>query len=230
MDRYDFSGFAAVTEEIPDIMIEPRYYSSYNFVGTRIEGYEAPVMLLTKEALAALKLVSAEAIANGYRLKIYDAYRPQRAVRHFERWAKNPRDNLMKEYFYPDIDKSKLFAAGYIILKSGHSRGSTLDLTLFDMKLGKEVDMGGPFDFFGSKSHSYWCGNPQTQLYTGNYWGDTEPHNGEINERQFKNRMILRQLMVKNGFAAIKEEWWHFTLQNEPYPDVYFDFPISISR
>ncbi len=202
----DSSGFVKLAEAVPDVILEIRYYSTYNFVGDRIEGYETPVAYLTKEAAAALKEVSDEVIKKGYRLKIYDAYRPQRAVSHFARWAKDIKDTRMKKYFYPELDKSVLFDQGYIDYKSGHSRGSTLDLTLFDMKTEKEVDMGGTFDYFGVKSH---------------------PDYKKITKKQYNNRMILRNAMTAHGFRPLSTEWWHFTLNNEPYPDTYFDFPVE---
>ena len=206
VDPMDSSGFVLLSDAVPDVILEIRYYSTYNFVGDRIEGYETPVAYLTREAAAALKEVSDELVKKGYRLKIFDAYRPQRAVLHFARWAKDLEDKRMKKYFYPDLDKSVLFDQGYIAYKSGHSRGSTLDLTLFDMTTEKEVDMGGTFDFFGQKSH---------------------PDYKEITEEQFNNRMILREAMTAHGFKPLPEEGWHFTLENEPYPDTYFDFPVK---
>ena len=206
IDPMDSSGFVKLSDAVPDAILEIRYYSTYNFVGDRIEGYEAPVAMLTKEAAEALKKVSDELVKKGYRLKIFDAYRPQRAVSHFARWAEDIEDTRMKEYFYPELDKSVLFEQGYIDYKSGHSRGSTLDLTLFDMKTEQEVDMGGTFDYFGLKS------NPD---YKG------------LTPKQFENRMILRDAMTAHGFRPLSTEWWHFTLNNEPYPDTYFDFPVK---
>ncbi|MBQ9456513.1 MAG: M15 family metallopeptidase [Thermoguttaceae bacterium] len=200
-------GFVSVAEAVPDVILEIRYYSTYNFVGDRIDGYEEPCAILTKEAAQALKAASDDCLRRGYRLKIYDCYRPQRAVSHFMRWAKDTDDTRMKAYFYPNLDKSVLFEQGYILEKSGHSRGSTVDLTLFDMKTGKEVDMGGTFDWFGEESHPDFKG---------------------ITPEQFKNRMILREIMLSNGFKPLEEEWWHFTLKNEPYPDTYFDFPVRM--
>ena len=201
----DASDFVLVSEAVPDAILEIRYYSTYNFVGERIDGYEEPVAILTKESAAALKEVSDDLMEQGYRLKIFDAYRPQKAVDHFVRWAKDAEDTKMKAYFYPELDKDVLFPQGYIAEHSGHSRGSTVDLTLFDMKTGKEVDMGGTFDYFGELSH------PD---YTG------------ITKEQLHNRMILRDAMVKHGFKPLPEEWWHFTLEDEPYPDTYFTFPV----
>lgn len=204
----DSSDFVVLTDIDPNVILEIRYYSTYNFVGDRIDGYEQPTALLTKEAAEALKEVSDDLEKKGYRLKIYDAYRPQKAVNHFERWANDTRDTRMKDYFYPELDKSVLFDQGYIANYSGHSRGSTVDLTLFDMKTEKEVDMGGTFDYFGEISH---------------------PDYKNITDEQYKNRMILREAMMDHGFKPIDTEWWHFTLENEPYPDTYFTFPVNES-
>ncbi|RGS71326.1 peptidase M15 [Mitsuokella sp. AF21-1AC] len=221
------SGFVELSEAVPDVILEPRYYFTYNFVGDRIAGYQAPRMFLTRQAAKALRAVSDDVVKQGYRLKVYDAYRPQMAVDNFVAWAENLGDKRMKEYFYPQVDKTRLFADGYIDAKSGHSRGSTLDLMLFDMRTGKEVDMGNVFDHFGVESHPDWCGNPETGKYTGKYKGNKKPKNGQINEVQFKNRMILREAMIRNDFKPLDTEWWHFTLKNEPYPDTYFMFPIQ---
>jgi D-alanyl-D-alanine dipeptidase len=221
------AGFVYLTEAVPDTILEIRYYSTYNFVGDRIDGYERPVAMLTVEAAKALQAVSDDVKAQGYRLKIFDAYRPQRAVTHFMNWAKDVNDTRMKQFFYPNLDKSVLFPLGYLAVKSGHSRGSTVDLTLFDMVTEKEVDMGGTFDWFGEESHPDWCGNPETGEYTGDFPGNTPPANGKINAEQFRNRLILRQAMMRHGFKPVVEEWWHFTLANEPYPDTYFDYPVK---
>ena len=221
------SGFVYIAEAVPDAILEIRYYSTYNFVGDRIDGYEQPTAMLTVEAARALKAVSDDVKSQGYRLKIFDAYRPQCAVTHFMNWAKDTGDTRMKAYFYPNLDKSVLFAQGYIAEKSGHSRGSTVDLTLFDMAAEKEVDMGGTFDWFGKESHPNWCGNPETGEYTGEFAGDTPAKDGKINATQFRNRMILRKAMMRHGFKPLPEEWWHFTLVNEPWPDTYFDHPVK---
>ena len=202
----NFDDFVDLAEFIPDAILEIRYHTSYNFVGTPIDGYEQPTALLTREAAEALRAVSDDVIAQGYRLKIYDAYRPQCAVDHFVRWAANLPDSLMKRYFYPDVDKSLLFEEEYIMKKSGHTRGSTVDLTLFDMTTEKEVDMGGTFDRFGIESHP--------------------DYTATITPEQFANRMILREAMVRHGFKTLDSEWWHFTLADEPYPDTYFTFPV----
>ena len=223
----DTRGFVVLSEVVPDAILEVRYYSTYNFVGDRIAGYDEPCVLMTREAATALKALSDDVMSQGYRLKIYDAYRPQMAVDNFVAWAEKLTDKRMKNYFYPQVDKTRLFADGYIDAKSGHSRGSTVDLTLFDMKTGKEVDMGGTFDHFGIESHPDWCGNPETAEYTGEYKGNQPTKDGKINEVQFKNRMILRQAMLRHGFKPLDTEWWHFTLKNEPYSDTYFTFTVQ---
>ncbi len=202
----DSSDFVLLSEAVPDAILEIRYYSTYNFVGDRIDGYEEPLAMLTAEAADALREVSDELMGMGYRLKIFDAYRPQMAVTHFMNWALDTEDTRMKAYFYPELDKDVLFPQGYIAEHSGHSRGSTVDLTLFDMTTEREVDMGGTFDYFGELSH------PD---YTG------------ITEEQYANRMLLREVMLKHGFKPLPEEWWHFTLEDEPYPNTYFTFPIN---
>ena len=212
-----------LTDVVPDAILEIRYYSTYNFVGERIDGYESPVALLTREAADSLRAVSDDVKQMGYRLKVYDAYRPQRAVDHFVRWAANIPDTLMRAYFYPEVDKSLLFIQGYIAEKSGHTRGSTVDLTLFDMKTEKEVDMGGTFDFFGVESHPDFCGDPDTDTFIGTY----SPAGRTITPQQFHNRMILRKAMLRHGFKPIDTEWWHFTLKNEPYPDTYFNKTVK---
>lgn len=202
----DSSDFVLVSEVIPEAILEIRYYTDYNFVGERIDGYEEPLAFLTKEAATALKKVSDELMAQGYRLKIYDAYRPQMAVDHFVRWAKDLEDTKMKEYFYPELEKDVIFPLGYILEHSGHTRGSTVDLTIVDKDTKEDIDMGGTFDYFGELSHPDYKG---------------------ITDEQFNNRMILREAMLKYGFNPLDEEWWHFTLKDEPYPNTYFTFPIN---
>jgi len=202
----DPSGFVVLADYVPGIIQEIRYHSTYNFVGERIDGYEEPCALITKEAARALKSVSNELNVQGYRLKVFDAYRPACAVRQFVFWGIEDTDIRMKPYFYPDLEKQVLFEKGYIASQSSHSRGSAIDLTLLDMNTGKEVDMGSPFDLFSEVSHPDYRG---------------------ITEEQYANRMILRNTMIRNGFAPIYCEWWHFMLENEPYPDTYFEFPVS---
>lgn len=220
----DASNFVVITDVVPDAILEIRYYSTYNFVGARIDGYLEPTALLTRQAADSLKVVSDELKAQGYRLKIYDAYRPQMGVDHFMRWGDDVTDTLMKPYFYPDVPRDSLFDLGYIARRSGHSRGSTVDLTLFDMNTEKEVDMGGTFDWFGYESHPDFGGNPETSEYTGVC---NSPSGRTITAEQFENRMILRRAMLRHGFKPYDEEWWHFTLINEPYPDTYFTFPVK---
>ena len=202
----DASHFVLLSDYVPGIVQEIRYFSTYNFVGDRIDGYEEPCAILTKDAARALKEVSNKANVMGYRLKIFDAYRPAKAVRHFVLWGIEDLDQRMKPFFYPDLQKQELFEKGYIASKSGHSRGSTVDLTLLDMSTGKEVDMGSPFDYFSSLSH---------------------PDCREVTEQQYRNRMELQDLMSSSGFLPIDCEWWHFTLKDEPFPDTYFEFPVS---
>ena len=202
----DASAFVMLSDYVPDIVQEIRYYSTFNFIGDRINGYEEPISLLTREAARALKEVSNRAMVMGYRLKIFDAYRPARAVRHFVLWGIEDLDQRMKVFFYPDLEKGELFQKGYIASESSHSRGSTVDLTLLDMETGKEVDMGSPFDYFSHVSHPDYEG---------------------VSRDQFENRMLLQKLMVQGGFEPFACEWWHFTLKDEPFPDTYFDFPIA---
>ncbi|MBQ2580930.1 MAG: M15 family metallopeptidase [Ruminococcus sp.] len=202
----DTSGFVLLADYIPSVIQEIRYYSTFNFIGDRIDGYEEPCAVITKEAARALKKVSNEMIVKGYRLKIFDAYRPAKAVKHFVLWGIEDLDLRMKPFFYPDLEKQELFRQGYIAKMSSHSRGSTVDLTLFDMKTGKELDMGSPFDLFSEISH---------------------PDSKKVTDEQHHNRMILQKAMTRNGFVPIGCEWWHFTLADEPYPETYFDFPVS---
>ena len=206
MVTMDSSGFVVLADHVPEIIQEIRYYSTYNFIGDRINGYEEPCALLTKEAARALKSVSIEMNVQGYRLKMFDAYRPVTAVKHFVLWGIEDTDIRMKPYFYPELEKQELFSKGYVASQSSHSRGSTVDLTLLDMKTGKEVDMGGQFDMFSEISHPDYKG---------------------VTEEQYENRMLLQSVMVRNGFEPISCEWWHFTLKDEPFPDTYFDFPVS---
>ena len=217
-DPYDSSQFVNITDVVPDAILEIRYFTTYNFVGTRVDGYEEPVALMTRQAADSLRAVSDDLKRHGYVLKIYDAYRPQRAVDHFMRWAQNPTDTLTRAYFYPYLTKPQVFEKQYVAKRSGHSRGSTVDLTIVDMKTGKEVDMGGTFDWFGPESHPDYCGDPETLEY--------KPQENGLTSEQFYNRMVLRAAMVRHGFMPLDNEWWHFRLDNEPFPDTYFDFPV----
>lgn len=202
----DASDFVLLSDHVESALEEIRYYTTYNFVGDRIAGYEQPVAIMTKEAALALKGVSDEMQSRGLKLKIFDAYRPATAVRHFMAWGQDDDDRRMKQYFYPDIEKRDLFRLGYIAARSSHSRGSTVDLTLVDMGSDREIDMGSPFDFFGEKSHPDYPG---------------------VTAQQRENRMMLRDVMLRHGFEPLDCEWWHFTLKDEPFPDTYFEFPVN---
>ena len=201
---YDKSDFAPVYTVIDDAAYDIRYYSPNNFTGNKINGYKAPVAYMTKEALKALSVAAADLRKQGYRLLIWDTYRPQKAVDNFVEWINNPNDQGDKT-FYPDLKKSDLVKGGYIATKSSHTRGSTVDLTLIK-KDGSFVDMGGTFDLFSEISH---------------------PNYKKLTRLQKKNRKILHKAMTKAGFIGIDSEWWHFTLKNEPYPDTYFNFDVK---
>ena len=198
-------GFVDATNVVPDLVLELRYYSQDNFVGDTIDGYEAGRCILTAEAAKALKDAQKTLLSRGYSLKVFDAYRPQRAVNHFISWASNLEDTVTKSNYYPKIRKAQLFDLGFIAEKSGHSRGSTVDLTIVDEN-GKELDMGSPWDFFGPES---------------------QENNTGLSAIQITNRLLLRTVMRQNGFRPYEKEWWHFTLDEEPYPDTYFDFVIE---
>ena len=201
---YDKSKFAPVYTVIDDAVYDMRYYSSYNFTGNRIDGYKAPIAYMTKEALKALAVAAEDLRNQGYRLLIWDTYRPQKAVDNFVKWINNPNDEGNKS-FYPTLRKSDLLKGNYIAEKSGHTRGSTIDLTLIKMD-GSFVDMGGTFDLFSEISH---------------------PDYKKLTRKQKKNRQILHDAMIKAGFSGIDSEWWHFTLKEEPYPDTYFNFDVK---
>ncbi|MEL0652651.1 M15 family metallopeptidase [Algibacter sp. TI.3.09] len=199
-------GFVYVKEVIPDLHVELRYNTDNNFVGQPVDGYNSNRLILTKQAAEALRLVQEELEDENLCLKVYDGYRPQQGVNHFMRWARDLNDTVNKTIFYPKIKKRTLFKAGYIATKSGHSRGSTIDLTLVDGSTGEVLDMGSPYDFFGEAS---WV----------NY-----PH---ISEKQKENRQKLQTVMLKHSFRNYSKEWWHFTLRWEPFPKTYFDFPVE---
>lgn len=201
---YDKSGFVPIYTVIDDAAYDIRYYSSNNFTGNKINGYKAPIAYMTKEGVKALSLAANDLRKQGYRLLIWDTYRPQKAVDNFVEWINNPND-LGDKSFYPALKKSDLLKGQYIMEKSGHTRGSTVDLTLIK-KDGSFVDMGGTFDLFSEISH---------------------PDYKKLTREQKKNRKILHDAMIKAGFKGIDSEWWHFTLDNEPYPDTYFDFDVD---
>jgi len=199
-------GFSYVDVLIPNIEQELRYYSKNNFLGIRVHGYEGERAILSTRATKALALVQKELNSFNLGLKIFDAYRPQRAVDHFVRWAKDRDNTLMKASYYPNVEKKNLFSLGYIAKKSGHSRGSTVDLTIIDLDSKEALNMGSAFDFFGEQSHIFY------------------PY---LSSQEKANRLLLQSIMKKHGFNSLKEEWWHFTLKNEPFRKHYFDFLVQ---
>ncbi|MGJ8593370.1 MAG: M15 family metallopeptidase [Aquaticitalea sp.] len=199
-------GFVYVDNIIPNLDVELRYFSKKNFVGDTIDGYKANRLILTTESANALKLVQDELRNQNICLKVYDGYRPQRAVDHFVVWARELSDTINKQQYYPKVQKRNLFNEGYIASKSGHSRGSTIDLTLADGNTGEALDMGSPYDFFGEES-----------------WVAYQ----DISDAQKANRQLLQKVMQKHNFRNYANEWWHFTLRWEPFPDTYFDFLVE---
>ncbi|MCY4264446.1 MAG: M15 family metallopeptidase [Gammaproteobacteria bacterium] len=197
--------FVAIPADGP-IRTELRYFTANNFVGERVLGYQSPTVYMTQQTYEALLEVAKELAVFSLGLKVFDAYRPQRAVDHFVRWARELADVRMKSQYYPRVDKANLISEGYIANRSGHSRGSTVDLTLIDLVSGDELDMGTPWDFFDSAS-----------------WGDSD----QVTAEQRANRALLRIMMTRHGFNSLREEWWHFTLADEPFPETYFDFPVQ---
>ena len=200
------NDFSYVHEEIPNIELEMRYYGENNFVGKPIDGYLAPKAILTTKATLALTKVQKELNSFGLGLKVFDAYRPQKAVDHFVRWGRDLNATKMKSVYYPNVQKKYLFRDGYIAKRSGHSRGSTIDLTIIGLKTKEELNMGSYFDFFGKISAIYF---------------------NEITKEQRANRMLLHNIMLKHGFKAYAQEWWHFTLKNEPFDKTYFNFNVK---
>ena len=187
------------------IIVDLKYYSTENFTGQLVDGYHSNSAILTKESALALSNAQDDFNKLGYSLILYDAYRPQRSVDFFVQWSKNPYDTINKRIYYPDIKKSELFELGYIASKSGHSRGSTVDVSLVEISTNKVLDMGTIFDYFGIESHTFF---------------------NDISEKQKSNRLILYEIMSNNGFKNYSKEWWHFTLKNEPYQK-YFDFLVK---
>lgn len=196
----------AMLDSLPQVKIAYVYHGSENFIGRPVNGYTARKILATRPTYFALLEVQKQLLKEGLGLKIFDAYRPQRAVDHFVRWAHDLDDTLRKSVHYPDVPKDSLFEQGFIASRSGHSRGSTVDLTLYRLDTGAELDMGTAFDYFGSES-----------------W----PYSHTTTVKQHQNRMKLRKVMMQHGFEPLATEWWHFTLKNEPFPETYFNFPIS---
>lgn len=205
-DQPTQDGFVYLDQILKSARYDVRYAGADNFVGQPIDGYQKARIILTREAAVALAAVEKDVALSGLALKIFDGYRPQRAVDDFRRWAADPQDIRQKSRYYPKLDKPALFRDGYIAQHSGHSRGSTVDLTLVNAKSGEELDMGSPFDFFGPISHH------GTAL---------------VSVQQTRNRETLRQAMLRHGFEPYSAEWWHYTLKAEPYPKTYFDFPVQ---
>jgi len=200
------NGFTYLLEIDSTIKKELRYYTSKNFVGIPIDGYKENKVIISIPTAKALKKIQTKLLDSGLSLKIFDAYRPQQAVNHFVRWARVMKDTLMKSLYYPDVKKSNLFKLGFIASKSSHTRGSTVDLSLIDIKTNKELDMGSSYDFFGATSDVF---------------------HKNLSNKQEKNRMLLRNIMIKNGFKPYDNEWWHFTLVDEPFPNTYFNFVVE---
>lgn len=199
-------GFVYAKSVVPDIDVDLRYFSNNNFVGDTITGYKGNTLIVTKPTALALQKVQEELANYNLCLRVYDAYRPQRAVNHFISWAKDLDDTRMKDAFYPEVAKKYLFRDGYIASRSGHSRGSTVDLTIIDANTLEPLDMGSPYDFFGKPS-----------------WVDYK----SLTALQKKNRQLLQRVMKKHGFRNYAQEWWHFTLRGEPFPNTYFDFVVE---
>jgi len=199
-------NFIYLTEVIPYVEFDLRYYSDNNFIGQPIPGYHGNALIVSLQSAIALKKVQQDLAYSNFALKFFDAYRPQQAVDYFVRWANDPDDIRMKAQYYPNVDKDELIPKGFIAAKSSHSRGSTVDVTIISLENGQELDMGTPFDLFDQKS-----------------W----PSDTTVSVQQRANRQLLRSVMSKHGFAGLEEEWWHFTLFDEPYPDTYFDFPVK---
>jgi D-alanyl-D-alanine dipeptidase len=201
-------GFAYLKKENPTLILDLRYATSENFTGKIVTGYTSEKAIGTKALSIALRKVQALLRSKGLGLKVFDAYRPQSAVDAFISWAASASDTLKKREYYPNLKKEDLFELGYIAEESGHTRGSTIDVTLVYLKgrrKGKEIDMGGKWDYFGEASHF-------------NYQ--------KISPKQMENRRLLRDLMIEGGFNPYEKEWWHFSLKNEPFPTTYFDFPL----
>lgn len=198
----DFVDAATV---VPGLVVEMRYAGSENFVGRPIAGYERPRCLLTRKAAEALAAVARELAPGGLGLKAFDCYRPVRAVRDFVRWAKDPSDQARKADYYPEIDKRDAFRLGYLARRSGHSRGSTIDLTLVRLADKREVAMGTPYDLWSPRSATAYAG---------------------VSAEARRNRATLAAAMARHGFAPYAREWWHFALRDEPHPRQAFDDPV----
>ena len=198
-------GFVYLKDVDDSIIVDLKYYSTKNFTGKYVNGYYSNNAILTIESALALANAQDDFNKLGYSLILYDSYRPQLAVDFFIEWSKDLLDTVVKQKYYPNIKKSELFKLGYIALKSGHSRGSTVDVSLIEISTNTLLDMGTDFDFFGIESHTFF---------------------NDISENQKSNRMILYKIMTDNGFKNYSKEWWHFTLENEPFQK-YFNFLVQ---
>lgn len=222
-------SFVEIRELAPTILVEARYSGIHNFIGEPIDGYEASNCLLTRAAAEALARAQAELKPTGLSLKTYDCYRPQRGVNHFVSWAADPKDRRMKTEFYPNEDKGKLFERGYIARRSGHSRGSTVDLTLVRLP-------AAPQPTFEAATPQVECHRPAGERYPDNsldmgtgydcFSVLSHTANPKIGEEQRANRQLLEKLLEKHGFKNYSKEWWHYSLKDEPYPRTFFDFPV----
>lgn len=223
-------GFVRLADVAPDIVQEMRYHGEHNFVGRPIAGYDAGQCWLTEPAARALVEVSREVADKGYQLKVYDCYRPQRAVDDFVVWAQDPDDDVTREEFYPRLEKDVLFPQGYILEKSGHTRGSTVDLTLIPAGAGvsPQWSVGDPLvDCTEPVERRF----PDTSIDMGTGFDCFDPlsatQSAKVTREQAANRKVLVDAMEAAGFTNLPEEWWHFTLADEPFPDTYFDVPIQ---
>lgn len=223
------NDFVNVATVIPEAQFDMRYYGAHNFVGKRIDGYEKPICLLTKNTALQLKQVEDKLLPMGLTLKLYDCYRPQRAVNHFAKWATEINDTKMKTEFYPTVDKRNLFKEDYIAYKSGHSRGSTMDLTI--VPVGSKIPHVGSSKKYASCTSAIDKRSPDNSLDFGTgfdcFSPVAHPSYQEVLPQAKANRLLLSTLMKDAGFRAIDSEWWHFTLINEPYPDTYFNFSVD---
>ncbi len=222
-------AFVSLADVDPSIVVEMRYTTSHDFVGRPIRGYEEPLCILTRPAAEALTRVQAAVREDGYTLKVYDCYRPQRAVDHFVAWAKRLRDERTKAEFYPRVEKSRLFKDGYIAARSGHSRGSAVDLTLVRRPARRQERYRRSAQTDCAKPAGERFGDNSIDMGTGYDCFDplSHPFNGRVHGVQRRNRLRLRHALVAQGFAPLAEEWWHFKLRAEPFPETFFDFPVA---
>jgi len=224
-------GFVHLRAVDPTIVQEMRYYGPHNFIGRPIDGYHAPECILTRPAAEALVKVHREAQASGLLVKVFDCYRPQMAVDHFIRWSKDVADQTMKTAFYPNVDKADFFTLGYVAEKSGHSRGSTVDVTLVP------ADARAPQTYVPGRTTLVDCRAGYTERFRDNgldfgtdydcFDPASHPDSAAVSTVARHNRAMLAELMGKHGFKPLPEEWWHFTLRDEPFPQTFFNAPVT---